>query len=95
MSNPDLRRMTLWQLVKESDRLCRELLEHYRRDYLPRLAELERLVRPATQRTDYEVSDAAIANAIRRVCASEAYAVERLQELQRVLDEMARRSGRR
>jgi len=90
----DLRRMTLWQLVQESDRICRELLEHYRRDYLPRLAELQRTVQPRNE-PDFDVADTVVVNAIRRVCASEQYAVERLQQLEMLLKEIVRRSGAR
>ncbi len=90
----NLGRMTLWQLLTQCERICRELGEHYRTDYVPRLRELQRLLKPRPD-GEIDVADITVANSIRRVYDSETYARERLEQLARVMEEMLRRAGKR
>ncbi len=94
MPEPALQRMTLWQLLTHCERICRELGEHYRTDYVPRLRELQRLLTPRAG-GEIDVADVTVANSIRRVYDSEKYARERLQQLEQVMQEMLRRAGAR
>ena len=94
MPERSLRRMTLWQLVTQCERLCRELSEHYRTDYIPRLRELQRLLQPRAG-GEIDVADVTVANGIRRISDSESYARDRLEQLEELMQEMLRRAGGR
>jgi hypothetical protein len=86
-----VRKFTLWELVSECEHVCRELTEHYQTDYIPKLRELQRLVKPHRHR-EFEVSDITVANSIKSLKNSDDYARERLDRLEVLMKEMLDRA---
>ena len=79
-----IHRWTLRELLNGSERICREITEHLNSDYLPRVKEVERLLRPHKHRK-VELSDRTVANAVSHQEKAEGYAAELISQLEEIL----------
>jgi len=77
-----VRRMTLRELLSESDRYIRETHDHLQMNLAPAVRELRKLVVP---RKTQEVADITVHNAVDRALKSEGYAGELLGSLDELL----------
>ena len=82
-----LKRWTLRELLSESDKICRELVEHYKQDYYNVSHDLEKLIRPHKTRP-MDVADITIVNTVKKVAKSEQYGTDLVNRLEEILGEI-------
>jgi hypothetical protein len=80
-----VKRWTLRELLNGCERVCRELNEHLSTDYIPTVHDLQRVVRPHKHR-NVEVADITVANGVKKIERSEAYAADLMSQLEEILD---------
>ena len=85
MKTKPIRRWTLRELLDGSDHVCRDISEHFTKDYIPTLREVARLLRIHKDQIP-EVADKTVVNSIQRIERAEAYATELINQLDEILD---------
>ena len=75
--------MTLRETFTGSERLTRELIEHLEQGFLPKVVELQKLVRPHSDvQIDPALQDAALRNSAIRLISSEEFSNQLFERLQ-------------
>lgn len=95
MAGPPIQQMTLRELLTESERLARELIEHLERGFIPRVRSLGTLVRPTpTGSFATDIEDVSVRNSVAEVLAGDEFTEEICERLSACCDAIER-EGRR
>ena len=79
--------MTLREMFLESEHLTRELIEHLDQGFLPKVKDLDELVQPSPQDTEFEsVEDVSVRSQSSRVLESERFTRDLCGKLGRYLN---------
>ena len=84
VNDRSLEQMTLREKFTGAERLARELIEHLEQGFLPKTADLQKLVRPhgPGEQLDEALQDAAIRNSAARLAASEDFTQRLFERLE-------------
>jgi len=86
VSERPIEQLTLADLFRETDQLCRALVDHLEKGFLPKVGDLERLVRSNPESPGYEdVSDTRVRNYVANVISSDDFTHKQCQKLDRYL----------
>lgn len=82
MAERSIEQLTLVDKFREADQLARALIDHLDRGFLPKVRDLERLVRPNPHNAGYQdVSDLRVRNYVANVISSDDFTSQNCRKL--------------